>query len=95
MSHLLHYPNKAGNLQLCRPIVSLGGGEKSGEKEHRLNCGGRRPATFWNDFVGGCVENHGSKAKFLGGIQVYLECLFRIVVHQCRRLAQGFLNAQK
>lgn len=41
------------------------------------------------------VKDNGSKTKFFEGVQVYPEDLFRVVVHQGPRLAQGFLNTKE
>lgn len=45
-----------------------------------------------NVFLG---EDNDSKAKFFGRIQIYLEVLLKVMVHQDRWLTQNFLNTQE
>lgn len=41
---------------------------------------GQRPSGM-NGFAGDSAKDNGSKAKFFGSIQVYLEDLLRVLVH--------------
>ncbi len=95
VSYLFHHLHKAGNLELCRPVVLLHWGEKSGKKEDWLDGDGRWSTSFRDGIAGGSVKNHSSKAELLGGVQVYPEDRFRVVMYQCGGLTQGFLNGQE
>lgn len=81
MSYFLHHPYKAGNLELLRPVVFFRRGEKLKKKEDWLDGVGKRPMSFGDGLARGNVKNYSSKAKLLGGVQVYPEDFLQIVVY--------------
>lgn len=45
--------------------------------------------SFWDSLARSSMKDNGSKTEFLGGIQVYLENFYRVMVHQNGQLAQS------
>lgn len=81
MSYLLHHPHKAGDFELCRPVVPLRRSEEPGKKENRLDGVSGWPTSFWDGLAGGSVKDNGSKAKLLGDVQVYPEDFLWVVAY--------------
>lgn len=66
--YFLHYSHKAGDFKLCRPVNLLCRGEKPGKKDDWLDGVSGWPTSFRDDLAKGSMENHSSKAKFLGEV---------------------------
>lgn len=81
ISYFFYYPHKAGNLELCRLVVSLCRGKQPFEKNDWLNSSRGWPAFFGHDFAGDSMKEDGPKAKFFRSVQVYSKDLVTVVVH--------------
>lgn len=92
MSYFFHHPHKAGNLKFWRPVVSFHRGEEPKKKEDWLDSVSGWPTSFRDGLARDSMKNNGSKAELFGSVQVYLEDLLKVVIHQGRKLASNFLN---
>ena len=93
MSDFLNNPNKACDLEFCRPIIFFSRDEKPGKKENWLDRAAARLTALRQTFIGGSMKNHRSKSKFLGGVKVNPQGLVGVVMYESQGLAQGLLNA--
>lgn len=92
MPDFFDYPNKTCNIELCQPIVLFCDSEEPRKIEDCLNRAAAWPMSIGQGFVSGDIKNHYFKAKFFGGIQVYLQCFVKVVVDKSRKMAWGVLN---
>ena len=82
MSHFLNHPHKTCNLELRRPVILLGSGEKPRKEEEWLDQDAARLSALSQLLISGGVENNRPKPKFLGCIQVNPQDLVGVVIHK-------------
>lgn len=68
MPDLLNYLDKTCNLELCRPVILLGGGKEPKKKEKWLNQATTRPTALKQIFNGRGIKDYHSEFKLFGGI---------------------------
>ena len=91
----LNYPNEARDLELCRLVIFLGGGEEPRKKKNRFDRAAARPTALRKILTGACVKDNRSESKLLGGVQVNPQGLVGVVMYEGRGLAQGLLNDEE
>ena len=82
ISHFLNHSHETCNLELRRPVILLGGGEKPRKQEEWLNRAAARPSALSELLISGGVENNRPKPKFLGGILVNPQGLVGVVMYE-------------
>ena len=93
MSDLFNHPHKTCNLELCRPVILLGGDEEPRKKKKWLDQAIARPTALRQIFIGRGMKDNCSEFKLLGGVQVNPQGFIGVMMYKSRGVAQGLLNA--
>lgn len=91
MSDFFDNPDKTGNLKFRWLVFLFSSGEDPKEKKDGLNQATGASRFVKKILIGRDVKYYHSKAKFLGGVQIYPQGLIRIMVAKSRKLGQGVL----
>ena len=95
MSHFFNHPHKTCYLELRRPVILFGGGEKPRKEEKWLDRAAVRLSALSQVLFSGGVENNRPKPKFLRGIKVNPQDFVGVVIYERRGAAEGLLYALK
>ena len=82
MFDFLNHPNKACNLEFCRPVIFLSGGKEPRKKEKWLDRAAVGPMVLRQILIGRNMKNYRSESKLLGGVQVNPQGLVGIVMYK-------------
>ena len=68
MSDFFNNLNKTRDLEFCRPVILLSGGEEPRKKEKWLDRAAARPTALRQILISESMENHRSESKLFGGV---------------------------